>query len=1209
MTDPGTQAAARATFGQEALALLKTLNAALEHDDPAEARRALRAFLETAPTEIESLPETQPHASRTAVPTPPAPPPPDGATDDPERATRRWIRGYANHLTEWQLDEAEKLIATPPPHVPPRLGRAPALLRAGTRAVVRERHTDAREMLRFLTKARDESPDRRHLLSGTIRARLFVYLARIALYIDRDSEKANDRLTKAGRLAPEDGIVHAGIGSLRRHSGDAPSAQAAYQHAIALEPDRPDGYVGMGLLAEDDGRLDDARGWYDRALTVAEGDDLGRALRRLFAPVPANLLLQWADRVSDQDPEEALQLLTLALDGLTQWEGETASRIHMKRAELLREPEDAARAADAYYLAATKGAAPDDYRAELLERSIDLDAAHQPAHWELAELLRLRQFQLDNPDDQRGSVDRGIRVWTHAYDIGPPDADLAWVYVTRALLAEQLADLRGGDRFQLYWEAVGWIERAFLFEDRAYWWLHLSRLFYQLDLTSNALAAITRAESADPDDIDIATQHAVISLAVGDYEDAERILTEARERTQSAFLDELLVWLYAETNRARDGIELIEPLISESSDEPDLISLLDLRMRCYRRAGDSAAEAADAERIVAAYQADVPGDERAYASALTLLALEHEDPAQLDEALTVLEGVRQDRFEQDATLFGQLGIVQLARGDHEEGRRLVHLGLDHCDQTSAVDEIAYGLDLLAARGPASLRQVVEELRADADRACTAVRPRSPQEEVESSAASGGPELPAGLTLTRLAREAGDWPPAVSSAQSMASGFPEAEYRALVHQLVSGLLEDADELLRAGDPEHAKSRLDIARGALSADMDMPSLEAELVARIVALHTGEGEHERAAKCLASALELFERAGSPDPLMDCWKRSAQLMPGSGEIWQLDDLARALEGENSARTLAIVRHLPELEGLDPLDEPIHDPRPVVRIGEALIPADTGPNWPLMSTYMPEMRERVRRDTGVSVPGSRFRAGRDITPGEYQIVLAGLSGERALARPQGSESNGGRDPIEYVVDGLEMFLKRHLAELVSAGDVIDMVSEEYPYEAVDVLLPTRLDKLRLARVVRALAAGRVPLRDWKSIVDASLVGGASTVDAVRGARRGMWQLLPGNEEGRTRRPIPPDLVSKIDGCFQIVDSAVTLTGTPVEAVEVERAVAAWISQEGPEIAIVTDTHELRLVVERLARRHHPDVPTLAREETLEAVTPEPPAPGELHAN
>jgi tetratricopeptide (TPR) repeat protein len=1204
MADPASFVAAGIRFAQDARELLKALDVALEHDEPEDARRALRSFLETTGATIDGLRQS---------PTPVAPPPLRSAermTDDPEGAMRRWVRSYANLLSEWQLAEAERLIATPPPDVPPRLARAPGLLRAGTRAVLAGRHVDAREMIIFLTKARDGSPGRSHLVSTPIRARLLVYLARIAIFIDQDSEQGFERLAKGGRLSPEDGTVHAGIGSHRRHSGDAASAQAAYQHAIALEPDRPDGYVGMGLLAEDDGRHNDAADWYDRALTVAEGrGDVGRALHRLLAPNPASLLLRWAGRLLDEKPAQALSVLDEALGALTPWESDTASRIQRTRGEILRRLGRRSEAADAYHAAATIAAAPDEYRADLLEQAVALDAQHQAAHWELSEILRLRSFDVEHLDDQRGSVDRGIRLWTHAYEVAPPDPDLTWVYQTRALLSERLADLRAGDRFRLYWEAVGWLERALLSDDDAYCWLHLARMYYSLDLATNALEASARAVERDAENADVATQRALILLATGDYDMAEETLTEARDRTNSAYLDELLVWLYAETDRAREAVELIEPLIVASAEDRDLVSLLDLRAKCYRRLGDTAAEAADADSILAAYRADVPGDERAYARAQTVLGLARQERARLEKALAVLEPLEKDRFENDAALLGQLGVVQLSLGDLEKGRRLTHEALERSQRASEQDEIVDGLELLAESAPASLHEVVRRLRVDADRAREIARPLSAQKEIESVLDTPGIEVAAGLALNRLQREACDWTAAVPTRRGLSEALRESEYRALVQQTVQELLEDADNRIRAGDFKDAYSRLEAASAALT-EKDLPSLEGELLARFVAVRANEGDYQRASESLAAAVQRFTNAGSPDPLMDCWEACAGLMPGSAEVWKLDELAHSLHcasnREGEARTLAIVRHLPALEGLDALDEPVHDPRAVVHLGEALIPVDTGPSWPLLATYMPEMRERVRRLTGVSVPGARFRVGWDLAPAEYQIVLAGLSGERALV-PSGA-FDADKDPVWFVVESLETFLQRNLATLVSAAEVIAMVADEFAYDAIGDLLPSRLDKLRLARVVRALVSDRVPLRDWGAIVKASQAGGAATATALAAARREMWVHLPGNEQHRVRRPLPPDLESRIAGSFEIAGEAVALVGSPIDAVALEQALSSWIERDGVDIAVVTDSHELRLIVQRLTRRHHPDVPILALEETAEVMVADPTTPEEMHA-
>ena len=214
--------------GQEAL---RALTRALNEDDLDGARSVLARYVEKADavlTEIVPEPAAAPDAAETSA-------------SDPERDLRRWLRNVAKVLTQWQLEDAAR-VAERPPEVPPRLARAPALMRGGIRAVRAGRHADARDMIDMLLRAREMTKRPRHLVSSSRRALLLVYLGRIDLFVDGDLQRASERFAAAARLAPDDPVLHAALGSLLQARGDA-------DQALALLPARDHrGAGGAGRL-------------------------------------------------------------------------------------------------------------------------------------------------------------------------------------------------------------------------------------------------------------------------------------------------------------------------------------------------------------------------------------------------------------------------------------------------------------------------------------------------------------------------------------------------------------------------------------------------------------------------------------------------------------------------------------------------------------------------------------------------------------------------------------------------------------------------------------------------------------------------------------------------------------------------------------------------------------------------------------------------
>ena len=99
-------------------------------------------------------------------------------------------------------------------------------------------------MLDLLLRGRDDAITPRHLIGATRRAQLFVYLSRTCMH-DGDLERATSCLAAAERLGPDDPVVHAALGQLHDHVGESGAAAQAFQHALAVGPDCPDGYIGM----------------------------------------------------------------------------------------------------------------------------------------------------------------------------------------------------------------------------------------------------------------------------------------------------------------------------------------------------------------------------------------------------------------------------------------------------------------------------------------------------------------------------------------------------------------------------------------------------------------------------------------------------------------------------------------------------------------------------------------------------------------------------------------------------------------------------------------------------------------------------------------------------------------------------------------------------------------------------------------------------
>ena len=204
-------------------------------------------------------------------------------------------------------------------------------------------------------------------------------------------------------------------------------------------------------------------------------------------------------------------------------------------------------------------------------------------------------------------------------------------------------------------------------------------------------------------------------------------------------------------------------------------------------------------------------------------------------------------------------------------------------------------------------------------------------------------------------------------------------------------------------------------------------AEALLALALLRLGDDGGARAAA--ERAVSGFTLEGGADPLELFWQECGPVafcvQSGRSTSCSAPEIDEAWA---TGRRFYAARYLPSLWAWRAGSEPDHDPRPAIRLGDALIPQDTGPSWPLFSTLMPALRDRVRDETGIIVPGALFLDGPNLTPAEFEISIAGLAAERSPVPAQGI------DPMVFVVDRLEEALRTRLEQFVTLDDAMELL-------------------------------------------------------------------------------------------------------------------------------------------------------------------------------
>ena len=109
------------------------------------------------------------------------------------------------------------------------------------------------------------------VLPDVIRAKLIVTLGEV-----RKAKPAKELFATAEGLAPDDGRVLSAVGDfLLGEEKDIDKARSYYERAIKIAPNMANGYVGMGEIAENENKLEEAMRWYQKAIASASGDSLG----------------------------------------------------------------------------------------------------------------------------------------------------------------------------------------------------------------------------------------------------------------------------------------------------------------------------------------------------------------------------------------------------------------------------------------------------------------------------------------------------------------------------------------------------------------------------------------------------------------------------------------------------------------------------------------------------------------------------------------------------------------------------------------------------------------------------------------------------------------------------------------------------------------------------------------------------------------------
>lgn len=512
----------------------------------------------------------------------------------------------------------------------------------------------------------------------------------LSLSMALEAERAGLRLV-LGQL--DDAIMHA-------------------RHAVELSPRKPEGYFHLGACSEQDGDFAEASELYEEGCARSTLLTLHRVgTGATFLRVTGLLHLQRARQLAELGHlREALQAVDDALrEGLAGDLPYPDAPAHELRAALLADLGVAQDAAAAALRAGQQHLwnSDADRALPLLEQAWSIEPPLPEAGWYYADALRATSWPDGAPLPDIDCVAHARQVWDERLArFGPPTAEDAWAYGTRAVVSERLAYGANGDHGAAAWEAMVYVEKALVLDNTdARTWGLSARFLRALSMASAALESADRGFALNPDNDLVLTQRLALQANAGQYIEAEQTLNRIPGRDADPWLAGVQAWLlfhrgwYAEAAKTLDV-----PLAAGSN--PGWY--LELRAGCLLRMGEVAAARRDLERLL---EVEVHlGPSSGLRRAIALVEL-----GRLDEATVELENLKVDDrltpFDVDAVWVA----VYLARGDLTAARSIGERYMRNARNMREVDDALNNwrecLELLARQGVNvdAATQVVDDL--------------------------------------------------------------------------------------------------------------------------------------------------------------------------------------------------------------------------------------------------------------------------------------------------------------------------------------------------------------------------------------------------------------------------------------------------------------------------------------------------------------------
>jgi tetratricopeptide (TPR) repeat protein len=822
----------------------------------------------------------------------------------------------------------------------------------------------------------------------------------------------------------------------------------------------------------------------------------------LLREVPGNLLWALARIAGDRGDDEALALYDRAVEAGMVANSEYAERRALwGKAELLESRGRLREAAAAYRAAADRYSAIGSDRAlGLYSKAYHCDPDNAEYCWLYGETLRFSAVDTDEIV-QHDRMAEAMAVLEEGLRKADPTAEQAWVFGSAALAADDLGSTADSELL---------LERALLLDPTyCLGYAFLGVLLRRHGFVHEAVEATEQGMALDRSIEFLTTQHMWALMDVERYDDVLACAAEYLANWPGA-QSVLLVQGTAQLRQGYVDAALATFHRPELEEETRHFAL----GVSYGYLG-----AAEAER----QEFQAVWDDRDVVTSRSILAWAAYRLGLVDEAIAVMTEL-QRLAPHHPLRASDLGQALLSRGDssHDDIERGAALLLGAIDAHCLVDELRHmgALELPLLRQTVAATPHEGAVSAVLDRAEARIRQRIDELLRRRRPADS---IPVRLAVVRPPSTDPDVALRTYTDPVVAAAAPETA--AAAGRIVSERIDAADDLLAGGDLPGAQRRwLELhaeagkvpalygARAALRARLGLSTLEllGPADAEVASWFAGSD-----ASALEAALQRFARTPST-----AWTHQDGLRAVADDP--------ALPPADRAVLLRCAEQLPyeRLFRTTRASIPAQDITPLTRpIGLALGQAHAALlGRPEFTNEFPPLREGIMRRTGVRIPGVKVYSDSSLPPeGIRETVYERTVGEASIPPGDGA--------ITAIRRHFEQALLPHLFRWIGVDDVElwaagwDAVSEDEDEDCDGDpwLPPSPADRVRLARVLRALLAEEVPIVDRNAIMEAfraSEPGPLATT--LRNVRRRLYPAILAGGTGAEPVPLEPGLQARI---------------------------------------------------------------------------------------